>query len=58
MQTPCSTSHAQVEEADAQVQELEAEQERLQRANGDLSHRNSILEKYLQLRDAPEVRSC
>jgi hypothetical protein len=47
----------QVEEADAQVQELEAEQERLHRANVDLSDRNSILEKYLQLKDSPEV-SC
>ena len=47
----------QVEEADAQVQELEAEQERLHRVNVDLSDRNSILEKYLQLKDSPEV-SC
>lgn len=44
-----------VEEADAQVQELEAEQERLHRVNIDLSDRNSILEKYLQLKDSPEV---
>jgi hypothetical protein len=48
----------QVEEADAQVQELEAEQERLHRVNVDLSDRNSILEKYLQLKDSPEVRCC
>lgn len=48
----------QVEEADAQVQELEAEQERLQRLNVDLSDRNSILEKYLQLKDSPEVSCC
>lgn len=44
-----------VEEADAQVAELEAELEALQRENGDLSHRNSILEKYLQLKDSPTV---
>lgn len=48
----------QGEEADAQVQELEAEQERLHRVNVDLSDRNSLLEKYLQLKDSPEVLGC
>ncbi len=34
----------------SEVEQLEAELEKLQRANGDLAHRNSVLEKYLDLR--------
>jgi len=44
-----------VEEAGAEVHRLEAEMAELTKLNGDLEHRNSILETYLELQESPKA---
>lgn len=44
-----------MEEAGAEVHRLEAEMAELTKLNGDLEHRNSILETYLELQESPKA---